>query len=141
MTTAIANATVFVPIAPKTINYCSVINPYDDEYFATNMKEGMYRWHLNTKTDEGWMKDVIYATVYHSDKILDLFKFNSVQFGLENIMNIPTSWTGAVHATPQTIVVVDHWNADVRYHINILTSYHHMSLYQIHAFYGWFMGN
>ena len=85
--------------------------------------------------------DGISATVYHADKILELFKDCSVQFGLDNIMNIPTSGTGAVHATPRTIVGVYHWNADVSYYINILTSYHQMSLYQACAFSGWLMGN
>ena len=55
----------------------------------------------------------ISATVEHANTILDLFKDRSVQFGLNNIMNIPTSGTGEVEAAPQTIVGVDHWNEDV----------------------------
>ena len=85
--------------------------------------------------------DGISATVEHAKKILDLFKDSSVQFRLYNIMNIPTSRIGAVHATPQTIVGTDHWNADVRNYINILMSYHQMSLDKVRAFSGWFMGN
>ena len=136
MTTAIANTTVPSPFTPKTINYSSTINPFNDESFETNMKEGKYRWHLTTKTAKGWNKDGISATVKHANKILDLFKDCSVYFRLENIMNIPTSGTGSVHATPQTIGGLDHWNTDVRDCINIRTSYHHMSLDQVRAFSG-----
>ena len=56
-------------------------------------------------------------------------------------MNIPTSGTEEVHATPQTIGGVYHWNADVRDYINILMSYHQLSLDQVRAFSGWFMGD
>ena len=94
-----------------------------------------------TKTAKGWKKDGISATVKHSDKILDLFNNCSVQFRLDNIMNIPTSRTGEFHATPQTFIGMDHWNMDVMGYINILTSYHQLYLYQVRALSGWIMGN
>ena len=119
-TTAIANATVPIPVTPKTITYFSAINPYNNKSFETKTKKGRYRWHLTTKTFEGWKKDGSYATVKQAKKILDLFKDSSVQFGLDNIMNIPTSGTGAVHATSKTIVGIYQWNVDVRDYINIL---------------------
>ena len=53
MMTAIANAAVPVPVTPKIITYYSDIDPYDDESFGTNMKEGNYRWHPTTKTVGG----------------------------------------------------------------------------------------
>ena len=53
MTTAIENATVPVPVTTKTINYSSVIDPYNNESFETNTKEWKYRWHLTTKTAKG----------------------------------------------------------------------------------------
>ena len=56
-------------------------------------------------------------------------------------MNILTSGAVAVHTTLRTIVGVDHWNADVKDYINILMSYHQLSLDQVHAFSGWFMGD
>ena len=65
--------------------------------------------------------DGIYATAKHSDKIMDLFNDCSVKIGLDNIMDIPTSGTVEVHATPWTIIAVDHWNTDMRDYINILT--------------------
>ena len=141
MTTAIANATVPVPVIPNTITYSSVINLYDNESFETKTKEGNYRRHLTTKTAEWWKRDGISATVENAKKTLDLFKDSSVQFGLENMTNIPTSGKGYVHATPRTIFVVDCWNADVRDYINILKSYHQISLDQVRAFSGWFMGD
>ena len=139
MRTDISKATVPVPVNPKTITYSFVVDPCDNESFETKIKEGKYRWHFTTKKSEGWKKDGISATVKHANKVLDLFKERSVQFELDNIMNILTSGTGAVHSTPQTIVGMDHWNAYVRDYINILTSYHHMSLDQVRAFSGWFM--
>ena len=74
MTTTIANVTVPVIVTPKTINYSSDIDPYNDNFFEKNMKEGKYRCHLTTKTSKGWKKDGISATVKHANKILDLFK-------------------------------------------------------------------
>ena len=56
-------------------------------------------------------------------------------------MNIPTSMTGAVHTTPKSIVGADHCNAELGDYINILTSYHQMSLDQVRAFFGCFMGD
>ena len=56
-------------------------------------------------------------------------------------MKILTSGKGAVHATQGTIFGVNHWNADMRNNINILTSYHQLYLYQVRAFSGWFMGD
>ena len=94
MTTVTANATVPVPVTPKTITYSSAIDLYGNELFETNTKEGKYRWHLTTKTAEGWKNDGIYATVKPAGKILDIFKDRSVQFGLDNIMNITMSGTG-----------------------------------------------
>ena len=141
MTTAISNTTVTVPVMPKTTTYSSDIDPYDNESFGTKTKEGKYRWHLNTKTAEGWKNDGIYATVDHTNNILDLLKYRSVQFGMDNIMNIPTSGTGSFHTTSITIVGVGHWNAAVRDYINILTSYHQISLDQLCALSGWFMGD
>ena len=101
MTTAIANATVPVPITPNTITYSSAIDPYNDESFETKIKEGKYRWHLITMTAEGWEKYSVYPTVEQANKILDLFKYCSVQFELENIINNPTSGTGADDDAPQ----------------------------------------
>ena len=94
-----------------------------------------------TKTAKGWKKDGISTTVKHSDKILDLFNNCSVQFRLDNIMNTPTSRIVAVHATPQTIVVVDHWNANVRDYTQTITSYQQLFIYQVCVFSGWFMGD
>ena len=56
-------------------------------------------------------------------------------------MNIPTSRTGAVQGSPQTTVGIYHWNLYVREYINILTTYQQLSLDQVRAFYGWFMGD
>ena len=38
MTTAIANATLPVPVTPKTITYSPAIDPYGDELFETKTK-------------------------------------------------------------------------------------------------------
>ena len=43
MMTAIANATVPVAATPKTTMYSSAIEPYDNEPFKTNKKEGKCR--------------------------------------------------------------------------------------------------
>ena len=80
MTTAIANATVPVPVTPKTINYSSAINLYNDESFKTKTKKRKYQWNLTNNTYKGCKKDGISATVDHADNILDLFKDCSVQF-------------------------------------------------------------
>ena len=100
MATAISNVMVPVRVRPKTITYSSSVDLYDEDSFEMKTKEGKYRWHLTTKTSEGWKKDFISATVNHANKILDLFNDCSVQFGLGNIINIPRSRIGTFHATP-----------------------------------------
>ena len=122
MMTAIANATVPVAATPKTTMYSSAIEPYDNEPFKTNKKEGKLRWNLITKTAKGWKKDGISTTVEHANNILDIFKDRSVQFGLENIMTIPTSGTESVNIDPQNIIGLDYYNADMKYYIKILMS-------------------
>ena len=141
MTTTITNAMIPVPVMPMTITYSSTVDLYDIKSFEKKTKKGKYWWHLTAKTEEGCKNDGISAKFKHADKILDLFKYCSVQFGLDNIMNILMFRKGAVHATPQTIVGMDHWNADLRDYINILMSYRQLSLYQVCAFSSWFMGN
>jgi len=121
--------------------YSTAIDPYDDESFETTSKEGKYRWHLITKTTEGWKKESTAATVDHADKVLDLFKDRAVQFGLDNIMNVPTSGTGKVEDNPRLILGKDQWNAELGTYINVLTSYHQLTLDQVRAFSGWFMGD
>ena len=117
ITTAITNEMVPVAATPNNITYSSVINLPNNESFETKTKEGNYQWHLITKTSEGWKNYGISATINHADNILDLFKDCSVQFGLDNIMNIPTSGTGAVDAAQRTVVGLDHCNAGCRYYI------------------------
>ena len=105
-----------VPVATtlNTTMYSSAIDPYNNGLFETNTKEGKYWWHLVTKTSEGWKKDGISATFKHAYKILDPFKDRSLQFVMDNIMNIMTSVMLAADAAPQNTFGVHHWNADVK---------------------------
>ena len=141
MTTAITNASLAAANKRDKPVYSTALDPYDDESFETTTKEGKYRWHLVTKTTEGWKKESTSATVDHADKVLDLFKDRAVQFGLDNIMNVPTSGTGKVENNPRLILGKDQWNAELGTYINVLTSYHQLTLDQVRAFSGWFMGD
>ena len=56
-------------------------------------------------------------------------------------MNVSTSGTGAVNVDPITIDGENIWLADISDPINILLYTHLLSLDQVQAFLGWFMGD
>ena len=82
-------------------------------------KEGNYQWYIVTKPEPGW--SLIALTVENADKLMDLFKYRTIQFGLNSIMKIMTTGTVAFKTSAQTIVEVDQWNANLRYYKNLLT--------------------
>ena len=65
----------------------------------------------------------------------------TTQFGIEPIMNVSKSGTGAVNVAPINISGEDIWSADLVDSIKILFQSHLLSLDQVQPFSGWFMEN
>ena len=93
-------------------------------------KKGKYQWYIITKPKPGW--GLTEVTVENADKLMDLFKNCIIQFGLNSIMNTPTTGTGPVKTVERTIVSADHWNKNL--------SDYKKNMTQVRALSGCFMG-
>ena len=87
----------------------------------------------------GWK--LIVVNVDNADATMDLFKDRRTQFGFEVIMNVPTSGSGAYGANPHSIAGTDFWNTDLTDHKSLLVDLHTLTIDQVKAFSGWFMGD
>ena len=70
---------------------------------------------------------------------MDLFKDRQTQFGLDPLMMVPTTGTGAIMAIHRTITGEDYWDADTANFKSVLPNSHALRLDQVKAWYGWFM--
>ena len=77
-----------------TTHYTSAIDPYDNQLFRVNNKEGKYQWGQVTKIRERGTP--ISMTVANAETILDLFKYWATQYGLDHIINVTTTGTRRV---------------------------------------------
>ena len=60
-------------------------------------------------------------TIVNAETIIDPFKDWATQYGLNHIINVPTTGKGSVKAQAQTLVGIDYHNADLRNIKNLLT--------------------
>ena len=81
--------------------HSSAIDPYNTILMDMNTKEGKYQLYIITKPEPGW--SLLTVTVENADKIIDLCKYRTVQFGLNIIMKIQTAGTGDVDTTVLSI--------------------------------------
>ena len=77
----------------------------------------------------------------NADIFTNLLTYPTTQFGIDPIMNVSTSGTGAVNIYPRTIAGGDIWLADLADPIKILLQPHLQYLEQVQEFLGWFMGD
>ena len=63
-------------------------------------------------------------TVANSETILNLFKDWDTQYGIDHIINVPTTVTGSVEYQDQTLVGIDYHNADLGNLKNLLKYIH-----------------
>ena len=97
--------------AATTTNYTSAIYPYDNQLFNVDNKEGKYQWVQVTKIRE--VGTPISVTVVNAETILGLFKDRYTQYGLDHIINVPTTGIGRVKYQARTSVGIDYHNADL----------------------------
>jgi hypothetical protein len=64
-------------------------------------KEGKHYWQMVTQREEGW-KPLSLATE-NSEVLADIFKDRAGKIGLDPIVSVPTSGTGAIKTAPCTI--------------------------------------
>ena len=80
-------------------------------------------------------------TVANAETILDLFKDQATQYGLDHIINVPTTGTGRVEAQARTLVGINYHNADLGNLKNLLKDIHALTIDHMRAYSGWYMGD
>jgi hypothetical protein len=143
--TAAVNAATAAPIpaaadaATKKSKISTAINPYDTESMNLSTKEGKHHWQMVTQKEDGWKP--VSLTTENSEVLADLFKDRAGQFGLDPIINVPTSGTGALEAAPRSIEGKEYHNVNLKDYINILKEPHKLTLDDVRKFSAWIMGD
>ena len=126
-------------VAAKETKINTSVNPYDTESMNLSSKEGKHHWQMVTQKEEGWK--LLSLTTENSEVLADLFKDRAGQFGLDPIVMVPTSGTGAISTVPRTIEGKEYHNVDLLGHINILKEPHKLTLDDVRKFSAWIMGD
>ena len=124
------------PVAAKKMS--TSLDPYDTQSLDTDTKDGKYQWAVVTKMMPGWK--LVPISVENADKFMDLLKDRLVMFGLDYICTVPTSGTGNTYPSSRIIAGVEHYQSDLGDFLEILKDIHALTLDQVRAFSGWFMG-
>ena len=120
---------------PYVITHSNALDPYDNTSFDVSTKEGKYAWSIMTKMQDGWK--LLTCSTDSANQLMDLFKDRQTQFGLDNILRIPTKGSGKIQANPRTLGGVDHWDADLQEYKNVLIDVHSVTLDQVRAWSAW----
>ena len=80
-------------------------------------------------------------TIVNAKAILDLFNDRATQYGLDHIVNVPTTATGRVESQSWTLVGIDYHNAILGNLKNLLKDIHALTTYHVRAYSGWYMGD
>jgi hypothetical protein len=135
---AVATAISTTATTPSSDTHSIALDPYDTSSFDVATKEGKYQWAIMTKMQDGWKQ--LSCTVDSADQLMDLFKDRQTQFGLDILLGVPTAGNGRLQNVPRMFAGTEHWDADLRDFKNILVDIHSVSLPQVRAWSGWFMG-
>ena len=122
-----------------TTKYTFSINPYDNQLFSVDTKEGKYQWCQVTKIREGGTP--ISVIIVNAETILNLFKDWATQYGLDHIINVPVTGTMRGESQAQTLVGIDYHNADLGNIKNILKDIHSLTTDHVRAYSVWYMGD
>ena len=123
----------------STLRYSTAINPFDTKSMDLTLRYGRGQWYKATEKTGG-RKEIALVTV-NADIFTDLLGYRTIQLGLDPIMNVFALGTGAVNVSPMNIAEEYIWLANLADPINILLQPHILSLKQVQAFSGWFMGD
>ena len=97
-----------------------------------------YQWAVVTNIMDGCK--LVTTNVENAKNMMELFKDWQTQFGLYPLLMVPTTGTGAIKSIPRTIYGEDCWYADITDFKSVIVNIHELSLDQVRAWYGWFMG-
>ena len=128
-----------VSAAAKKTKISTEINPYDTESMNLSSKEGKHHWQMVTQREEGWK--LLSLTTKNSEVLADLFKDRAGQFGLDPIVNVPTSGTGALETAPRTFEGKEYHNVNLNDYVNILKEPHKLTLEDVRKYSAWIMGD
>lgn len=68
--------------------HSNTLDPYDNASFDVSTKKGKYAWSVITKMQDGWK--LLTCSTDLVNKMMDPFKDHQTQFGLDNILRVPT---------------------------------------------------
>ena len=80
-------------------------------------------------------------TVANAKTILYVFKDQATQYGLDHIINVPTTITVRVEAQAWKLVGIDYHNANLENLKNLLKDIHALTTDHMLAYSGWYMGD
>ena len=122
-----------------TPRYSTAIDPFDTKSMYLTSRDGRGKLYKATEKTGGWKEISVFTA--NDDIFTNLLTDHTTQFGLDPIMNVSTSGTGAVNVAPIPIAREDIWLSDLSNTMNILLQPHLLSIKQVQAFSGWFMGD
>ena len=118
--------------------HSNALDPYDNASFDVSTKEGKYAWSVMTRMQDAWK--LLTCSTDSANQFMDLFKDRQTQFGLDNILRIPTKGNGKIQANSRTLGGVEHWDADLQDFKNVLIEVHSVNLEQVQAWSAWIYG-
>ena len=105
-----------------------------------NTREGKALWYTITRMPGAWTKAGVAVTVANTEALQDLIQDKVASYGLERLMYIPTTGTGAVESAPKTIGGKDYANANLGNLVSFLDKIHMVTLVDVQNFEGWYFG-
>ena len=114
------------------------MDPFDTTMINMTTKEGRTLWFYITKPPNDWTPCAV--TVSNAELILDLFKDKCVSYGLDDVLNVPTTVTGKEAPLPREVAGIYYWNTDLSWEQSLLTKLHHFLVTQVRTFSKWVIG-
>ena len=109
--------------------YSKSIDPYNTNSMDVKKKDGKYKWTVVTKIMDGWK--LVTINVRKTKNLMDPLKDRNTQLGLDPMMMVSTSVTGAIKAIPCTISGEDYWDAEIPDFKSVIVDTYVLILYQV----------
>ena len=131
---AAASATA-VRTVPKSVALISYyIDPFDNLVMDMNTREVKALWYAITRMPGAWPKSGVAVTVANEEALRDLIRDKVALYGLDRLVGIPTTGTGAVESVPKIIGGKDYANANLGNFVSFLYNIHQVTLVDVWSF-------
>ena len=134
-----AAAAMAVQTVPKAVASISLsIDPFDNMSTDMNTREGKALWYTITRMPGAWPKAGVAITVANAASLQYLIRDKVVSYGLDRLMDIPKTGTGAVESAPNMIGGKDYANTNLGNFVSFLDKIHQVTLVDVWSFEGWY---